>query len=310
MRTPGGYLLLFVKGLMMGAADVVPGVSGGTIAFISGIYVELLDSIKAVNFRALMLLFRAGPAAFWRSINGNFLATLLAGILCSIFSLARLVNYALEHRPLLIWSLFFGLILASIIYVSRQLSAWRWRQWLALLTGTAMAVTLALSPPLQLGASPPMVFFSGALAICAMILPGISGSFILLLIGMYAVLIGAVAQLDFVLLGIFAAGAGIGLLAFSRLLSWLLHHQRDNTLALLTGFLAGSLLIVWPWKRPVLTALDSHGNTLVITRELLLPADYAILVGDPRLPVCMLLMVLGLAVVLGLEYLGGRRDPF
>lgn len=308
MRALRSYILLFFKGMAMGAADVVPGVSGGTIAFISGIYVELLDSIRAVNLYALRLLFTQGPVQFWRNINGTFLLVLFAGILCSIFSLARIVSFSLEEHPLLVWSFFFGLIVASIVYVWRQQTHWRWPQWLALGAGTLLAVAASLSPPLQIGATQPAVFFAGMLAICAMILPGISGSFILLLLGLYPTIIDAVNRLDLAVLLVFAVGAGIGLLSFSRVLSWLLHHQRSTTLSLLTGILLGSLLVVWPWKQPVETLADSHGNLVVVTRELMAPGQYASVVGDPQVIACILLMLLGLVLVLGLEYLGGRRN--
>ncbi len=298
--TPGhrrNYPLLFAKGLAMGAADVVPGVSGGTIAFISGIYDELVHTLRGLTPAKLPWLWREGPASFWRQINGAFLAVLLAGILTSIFSLARLVVYSLEHHPLVIWSFFFGLIVASIVHVLRQQRHWRPPQVLGLLAGTVAAALVAFSPPLVVEPTLVTVFGAGALAICAMILPGVSGSFILVVIGMYPVVIQAVAAVNLGVLGVFAAGAVVGLLAFSHLLSWLLRHHRATTLAVLVGFMVGSLAALWPWR------LEGDAG---LARQLLSPFAYGTQVADPRLVSCLLAMVLGLVLVLGLEYLGGR----
>ncbi|MGD9662208.1 MAG: DUF368 domain-containing protein [Porticoccaceae bacterium] len=292
------YPLLFIKGIAMGAADVVPGVSGGTIAFISGIYDELIDSLKAINPGALKVLCREGVTPFWRAINGNFLVVLFAGIFTSILSLAQLVRYLLEHQPLLIWSFFFGLIVASIIYVVRQQRCWRFVQILGLMSGTGLALAAAFSPPMAVHISPLTVFFSGMLAICAMILPGISGSFILLLLGVYPVMIEAVAEANVVLLSSFIAGAVIGLVAFSHILSWLLHHHRATTLSVLIGFLVGSLPVVWPWK--IELSLAGAGAS----RQLLLPGDYGSAVGSPRMLECLGLMAVGLVLVLALELAG------
>ncbi len=289
------YPLLFAKGLAMGAADLVPGVSGGTIAFISGIYEELIDSLKSLNPLALRCLFREGPAPFWRHINGTFLLVLVAGILTSVFSLARLVDYSLDRYPLFIWSFFFGLILASIFYVARQQRGWYGRQRLALVLGMAAAVAVAFSPALTLGAALPTVFFAGMLAICAMILPGVSGSFILLLLGMYPVLIDAITGFDVPVLAVFGIGAAIGLVLFANILSWLLHHHHDTTLSVLIGFLAGSLVVVWPWR---LEAGADH------SRVLLTPGSYESAVGHPQVLGCVAFMGLGLVLVLALEYLG------
>jgi len=297
MAVNRNYPLLFAKGLAMGAADVVPGVSGGTIAFISGIYSELIDSLKSINPGALKILFRQGIPSFWQAINGNFLATLFAGIFVSIFSLAKLVRYLLENQPLFIWSFFFGLIVASIIYVFRQQKHWRLAQTMGLAAGVVVALAAAFSPPLAVNVSPLTLFFSGMLAICAMILPGISGSFILLLIGVYPAVIAAVADLNLSVLLSFIAGAIIGLMIFSHILSWLLHHHRATTLSVLIGFLVGSLPVVWPWKIEMSVA-DA------ISRELLSPAGYSAAVGAPQVPECLGLMLFGLVLVLGLEFAG------
>lgn len=296
MTKARNYPLLFAKGLAMGAADVVPGVSGGTIAFISGIYDELVDSIKAINPTALKLLFTQGVAACWRHINGTFLVVLLAGIGTSVFSLAKLVMYLLATQPLLIWSFFFGLIVASIFYVGQQQRHWRLPQIVALVAGALIALGCAFSPPVAVTATPVTLFLSGMLAICAMILPGISGSFILLLIGVYPVVIQAVSDLNLSVLVFFAAGAACGLLAFSHLLSWLLHHQRATTLSMLIGFLVGSLAVVWPWK-----VVGGVG----ITPQLLSPATYAAHYGSAQVLQVVAVMIFGLCLVLGLEAAGG-----
>ena len=291
-------LLLFAKGMAMGAADVVPGVSGGTIAFISGIYEELVDSLKSLNPAALKILARGGPARFWSAINGSFLLVLFAGVFTSLFSLANVVHFLLAEQPLLVWSFFLGLIIASIIYIMRQFRLYRPVCLLFLLAGVGGGLLASFAPAHAMAVGPVTIFFSGMLAVCAMILPGVSGSFILLLIGMYPVMIEAITRLQWSFLATFAAGAAIGLVLFSNLLSWLLHHFREVTLSVLTGFLVGSVPVVWPWKMESVAEQAS--------RELLTPAGYSRLVGDPRLPECLLLMVTGLVVVLGLEYLGGR----
>lgn len=290
------YLLLFAKGMAMGAADVVPGVSGGTIAFISGIYEELVDSLKSLNPRSLAVLFREGPEAFWRSINGNFLLALFSGILVSVFSLANIVHHLLDNKPLFVWSFFFGLIAASIIYILRQFRLFKPLCLLSVLLGVAGGLLASFAPPMAITATPLTLFLSGMLAICAMVLPGVSGSFILLLIGIYPLIIEAITKFQWSLLATFACGAMIGLIAFSNLLSWFLHHYRDMTLSILTGFLIGSLPVVWPWK----LAEGADG----VSRVLLLPSSYGEVVGPPLVAQCLLLMAAGLVLVLGLEYAG------
>ena len=290
----------------MGAADVVPGVSGGTIAFISGIYEELLRSIHACTPLALVSLFRDGPKVFWRRINGTFLSVLFSGILFSIATLARLITYLLDHQPLLLWSFFFGLIVASILFIWRQLVRKGFWEYLFLFLGLCAALASAFAPPVQLDPTLFVIFGAGMLAICAMILPGISGSFILLLLGMYSVILGAVSRADFSMLTIFALGCVAGLMLFSRLLSWLLSRFHGITLSVLTGFLAGSLVMVWPWRESTFTTSKGHADTL----QLLAPSQYAQVVGDAQLPAALGLMIVGFVLVLLLEYAGGRRASF
>jgi putative membrane protein len=303
------YPLLYAKGLAMGAADAVPGVSGGTIAFISGIYDELVDSIKSISPAAFITLFKQGPKAFWQCINGNFLLVLFAGIVTSLLSLARLVHYSLANYPLFIWSFFFGLILASIIYVVRQQSLWHGKELLGLGAGIAGALFCAFSPTLAIDLSLYTVFATGMLAACAMILPGISGSFILLLLGVYPSLIEALINFDVVFLLVVAAGALVGLLLFSHVLSWLLHHKRAVTLSVLVGFLVGSLAIVWPWQTVLSEQVSAvNGGLIIGTRQLFTPFGYGAEFGDGFLPICIGFAVLGLGLVLGLEYLGARAS--
>jgi putative membrane protein len=294
--------------MAMGAADLVPGVSGGTIAFISGIYEELVHSLQRLTPSALKILFQQGWRPFWQHINGTFLATLVAGVLISIFSLARIVAYALEHHRVLVWGFFFGLMVASIMYIGRQLPLRSLRVWVALALGTLVALLISVGQPVQLPGDWWMMAIAGSIAICAMILPGVSGSFLLLLMGVYPVFLRAVAELNWALLGSFLVGAVSGLLLFSHFLSWLLRHYRDLTLATLTGFLIGSLNIVWPWKQTVKVFMDRHGNPVPLVQENLLPAHYAQATGsDPQTTWVILLAVTGLVLVLGLEYLGARR---
>ena len=242
------YALLMLKGLGMGAADVVPGVSGGTIAFIVGIYDELIDSIKSINMQSLKLLFTGKLRAFWKAINGNFLFFLVAGIAISVFSLAKLITFLLETEPVLVWSFFFGLVLASTWFVSKDIKEWNWKTVPSFLAGAVIAYYITVATPAETPTHLLFIFLCGAIAICAMILPGISGSFILVLLGKYFYIMEAVKTLDFVVLGVFALGCLLGITSFSRLLSYALKHLRNITLAVLSGFMLGSLNKVWPWK--------------------------------------------------------------
>ncbi len=253
------HLWLYLKGLAMGSADVVPGVSGGTIAFITGIYTELLDSIKSVNLQTLVLLFKKGPKAAWKAANGTFLATLLAGILTAILTLAKLIHYLLDQHAVLLWSFFFGLILASSLHMAKQIKQWQPLTLASLLIGVFIAAFISIASPTSIEANYLNIFLAGSIAICAMILPGISGSFILLLMGLYAPVLAAVKGLQLDIMLIFALGAGLGLILFSRLLSWLLHHYQDLMFSLLTGFMLGALLKVWPWKETISYRLNSKG---------------------------------------------------
>ena len=296
---------LFLKGLAMGAADVVPGVSGGTIAFVTGIYIELVETIKSLNFHALVLLKSEGVVSAWKYINGNFLAVLLAGLFTSLFSLAQVMQLLLTEYPLLLWSFFIGLIAGSVYYLLRQSPPRQLHEKLLFLSGIATAYGVSIAPPIILEGSVLMMFFAGSIALCAMILPGISGSFILVLLGLYPVFIDALAEFKVDILVAFASGGVLGLMLFSRLLSWMLVHYRTAILVTMCGFLIGSLNVIWPWKSVVSSMVTDSGKTLVLSTQNLWPSAYAeITKMDPQTTFCVLLFVFGALLVFGLERLG------
>lgn len=289
---------VYIRGVMMGAADIVPGVSGGTVAFITGIYDTLLNSIRSVDLDFIRLVLKLDIRGAWAHINGGFLLALVAGIATSIATLARLISWVLENHPVPLWAFFFGLILASALVLLRHVDSWPLRRVAALVVGVAVAAGIALSPMLNLDVGLPGVFLAGFLAICAMILPGISGSFILVLLGMYGVTLGAVKSLDITFLAVLAAGAVCGLLCFSRLLHWLLQRFHESTMAVLTGFLFGSLLVVWPWKRVLAWVEGSHGQLKPAQQVPVSPADFQVFSGqDPQVWLCLGLMLVGFALV-------------
>ncbi|QCX38107.1 DUF368 domain-containing protein [Aureibaculum algae] len=293
------YIAITLKGIAMGAADVVPGVSGGTIAFISGIYEELLDTISSINLNALKILKKEGVKAAWKAINGNFLFALLLGIGISILSLAKLIKYLLINEPVLLWAFFFGLVLASVFFVGKQIQEWNILKVAVLFLGTAIGYYITILPPVAAhDTSTWFLFMSGALAICAMILPGISGGFILLLLGAYKPVITAIDERDFKTLFTVAVGAIVGLLAFSRVLKWLFDKYRNVTLALLTGFIAGSLNKIWPWKEILSWRTNSHGEEVPFMEESISPFNYG---GNPEIVWACLLAILGIVVIYGLE---------
>ncbi|QRV24789.1 DUF368 domain-containing protein [Marinomonas foliarum] len=242
------WLKVYLSGVLMGAADVVPGVSGGTIAFILGVYERLINALSGVNKDSLCMLFKGNVKALWQHFDGAFLLSLGAGIVTSIFLLAGLITHLLLEYPSYLWSFFFGLILASAYFLISQIEGFTHRHFAGLIVGIAIGSSLSLLVPTQLNTSLIMVFFSGMIAICAMILPGISGSFLLLMMGMYGFILSAVKSVDLAVIATFAAGALIGLLSFSKILRYLLNHVRSMTLSVLTGVMLGALVKVWPWK--------------------------------------------------------------
>lgn len=294
------YGLLMLKGMGMGAADVVPGVSGGTIAFIVGIYEELIDSIKSINARSLKYLFTLKLKTFWKAINGNFLLAIVAGIGISIFSLAKLITYLLTTHPVLIWAFFFGLVLSSTYFVSLRIKQWNIGRIIAFAIGTALAYYITVATPAQTPDNLFFIFLCGTIAICAMILPGISGSFILVLLGKYFYIMEAVKTLNLTVLLTFACGAAIGIVTFSNFLSFLLRKFHDLTIATLAGFMLGSLNKVWPWKETVETYIDSHGVTRPLVEHNIAP--------DHLVWQSLLLMLTGFVLVYLIEKISAKSE--
>lgn len=292
------YAFLTLKGMTMGAADVVPGVSGGTIAFIVGIYDELINSIKSINGESLKLFFTGKWIAFCKQINAVFLFSIILGIGISIFSLAKVITWLLTDHPVLVWAFFFGLVLASTWFVSKDIKEWNWKTILAFIVGAAVAYYITVATPAETPTNLLFIFLCGAIAICAMILPGISGSFILVLLGKYFFIMEAVKTFNIKIILVFAAGALIGITTFSRLLSFALKHFRNITLSVLTGFMLGSLNKVWPWKETVQTYVDSHGVVKPLVETNILPNVY---VWEAAV-----LMVVGFLLVYLLEKLSAK----
>lgn len=309
MRTKKSFLGITFRGLAMGAADVVPGVSGGTIAFITGIYEELIDTISGVNLSLLKTLKNEGLKSFWKQLNGNFLVALFLGIGISIVSLAKVISYLLETHPILVWSFFFGLVLASIHLVGKQVKKWNVATVIAFLVGTAIAFWITILPPMQQADASWYIFISGAIAICAMILPGISGSFILLLLGSYQTILNAVKEFDITKVLLFAGGCVVGLLSFSHLLKWMFKKFEGITIAVLSGFLLGSLNKLWPWKETILTYTNSHGKIIPLEQKNISPTKFESLTGNnSQLMLAVLLCIVGIALILILEKFGNKEN--
>ncbi|WP_426429709.1 DUF368 domain-containing protein [Winogradskyella sp. HB-48] len=313
------YFIIAFKGVAMGAADVVPGVSGGTIAFISGIYEELIESIDKVNLGVFKVWKQQGLKTAWNSINGSFLLALFSGIAISILSLAKLIKWLLHNEPILLWSFFFGLVLASIIYIAKQIKGWSAKIIIAIIATSVLSYFITLAEPFASPDSPFYLLFCGFIAIIAMILPGVSGAFILLILGAYQTAIDTInnlrdglltgnmdlfkdALLKFVLLAI---GAVIGLKVFSKALNWMFKHQKNLTLAILTGFMIGSLNKIWPWKKILKTRINSEGEEVTLLDQSILPSSYD---GDNQIVLAIIFTIVGFATILILEHLGNRKD--
>ena len=260
MASPDNYPSLFLKGLAMGAANVIPGVSGGTVALITGIYQRLINAIKSCDHNAIKLLLTGKFNALWQHIDGNFLTGIFAGVAISILSLARLFEYLLEHYERYTMAFFFGLILLSIYYVGKQVSRWGPSTVIALALGTAVAVATALLAPASENPASWYVFLCGVVAISSMILPGLSGSFILIIMGNYALVLGAISSFNFSILLPLALGCAVGLIVFSHFIAWIFKHYEDHTLAAMTGFVLGSLVIIWPWKTAITRSIERVGK--------------------------------------------------
>lgn len=287
------YILTAVKGACMGAADVIPGVSGGTIAFIMGIYDKFVASLAAINAEAVKLFFTGKFKEFWRHINGGFLLSLVVGIGVSVISIATVMQTLLSDFPIQTWAFFFGLIVASSIFILRGISGWGLREILFLIGGILLGVTICTLSPTQTPDALWFIFLSGAIAICAMILPGISGSFILLILGKYQYILGAVSDLvagqdvvgNLLIIGVFAIGAVVGILSFSKLLHWLLSRWRKQVLIILAGFIIGSLVKIWPWNNP----------------EAIAQAE---LTGSLHIGSAIIIALIGFSLVTGIEIAG------
>ncbi len=296
------YLRLVLVGFLMGAADLVPGVSGGTIAFISGIYDRFINGIKAFDLAALRLALRLD----WRALNAKlplaFFVALGTGILTAVFSLSHLLSQLFISHPVPLWSFFFGLVLGSILLLAHD--TWRWRpaDWIAFVIAAIGTYWLVGLPVTQTPATPPFIFLAGAIAICAMILPGISGSYLLVIMGKYQQILEAVSTRDVVTLSIFVAGIGAGVLSFVRIVSWLLRTYRHVTLVALTGIMAGALRTVWPWKQVLSTRINSKGLEVPVEQINIMPSD-----SSQILP-SIGLLIAGAAVVLVLARVAAPSD--
>ena len=298
------YFVLILKGIAMGAADLVPGVSGGTIAFISGIYEELISSLNAINLSLIKTIKTEGLKSTWEKINGNFLVAILLGIAISIISLSKLITWLLLEKPILVWAFFFGLVLASILFVIKKINQWKLGEFLGLIIGTFFAYQLTNLGALGNSESMFYLFISGSIAICAMILPGISGAFILVLLGSYNTVLQAINDKSIGKLAVFMAGTIVGILSFSKLLKWLFKTYKSITLAVLTGFMVGALAKIWPWKKALTYRINSKGINVPLNEECISPLSFD---GNPQILSAIALMVFGFLMILILEKIGSKN---
>ena len=304
----------------MGAADVVPGVSGGTIAFISGIYEELITTIHKLDLGVFKTLKKEGVKKVWQQYNLGFLASLFTGIAISILSLAKVITMLLGQYPVLVWSFFFGLVIASIIYIAKQITNYSPKAIIALVLAAVLSYGITLAKPIADTESIWFLFFAGFIAIIAMILPGISGAFILLLIGGYTIVIGAINQFleaistfnisslgnALLKIGVFAAGAIMGLKVFSGILNWMFANHKNTTLAVLTGFMIGALNKIWPWKEVLQYRKNSHGEEIPFIERSILPGGYH---ADPKIMAALFCMLAGFMIIFLLEFVANKKKP-
>lgn len=301
------YALTYLKGMAMGAADIVPGVSGGSIALIAGIYQELLNSINSFTLKNLGLLTKGEFKAFYKSVNGTFLLSLLLGILTSIFVLSRVITYLMSAHPIPLWSFFTGLILVSAFLILKEIKRWHLGVVLAVILGTLFAIWVTNLPPTTTPDALWFTFLSGSIAICAMILPGISGSFILLILGQYEGILQAVTDRNLLKLAVFALGCAVGILSFSRVVSWLLKKYHSATIGLLSGFMLGSVNELWPWKIVTAWRTSSSGEQKPFLTENILPGNYLAEVGEPpQILAAILAFAFGIGLVLFIEWLATK----
>ncbi len=293
----------------MGIAEVVPGVSGGTIAFITGIYERFIGALKSIDFSLFSTLKNEGIAGAWQKIDGTFLFTLAAGMFTSIILFVNIVTHLIDNYPVLVWAFFFGLILASAIYVGKQIPEWKIGNILALVVGAIGAYYVTIAAPATGSDSLLFIFFSGMIAICAFLLPGLSGSFILLLLGMYTIVMGGLKNMDIAIILTFGAGCIAGVLSFSKGLNWAFNNHRGMTLSILTGFIIGSLNRVWPWQEVLSRRINSKGEEVVGFTKSVLPDTFMQLDASNNLPygnesqlmMVVVLMLVGFATVFLLE---------
>lgn len=318
IRTVKDYIVIGLKGMAMGAADVVPGVSGGTIAFISGIYQELIETIDNLGIGILKIWKEEGFKIMFAKYNLGFLISLFCGIFVSIISLAKIISYLLENHPILVWSFFFGLVLASILYVGKQIEKWSLVVILLMLFAATLAYYITIATPSQAPDEIYYYFLSGAIAIIAMILPGISGSFILVLLGSYSIVLSALTEFieallsgnwelvktNFIKVFTFIIGCLVGLKLFSRILKWMFANKKNITLAVLTGFMIGSLNKIWPWKKILSTRIDRHGVEVPLIEKSILPFSFN---GEAQLVFAVLLAIVGFGLILLLEKLAVKK---
>ncbi|WP_347372826.1 DUF368 domain-containing protein [Aequorivita sp. Q41] len=312
------YLIITAKGLAMGAADVVPGVSGGTIAFISGIYEELIQTIHNIDLGFFKIWKKEGFLKAWKQYNLSFLAALFLGVFISIISLAKLITWLLDTYPILIWAFFFGLVIASIIYVGKQVTIWKMPVIVALVIASILSYLITIADPVGSPESTWFLFFAGFIAIIAMILPGISGSFILLLLGAYTTVIGIITEfgegittLNSTLffgalskLSIFGVGAILGLKMFSRVLNWMFKHHKNLILAVLTGFMIGALNKIWPWKEVLQYRMSHAGEKVPFIEKSILPQHYQ---GESQVVYAIVFAIIGFLTIFLLERIAGKK---
>ena len=309
-RTRKDYLTLVLKGMGMGAANVVPGVSGGTIALITGIFQKLINSIKAFDLTALKYLFSGKFKKLAQHINLDFLIAVFAGIAISIITVAKLFGFLMDNYPVYLWSFFFGLILASIFFVGKTVEKWDVSAIVSLLIGTAIAVSFMVLKPASENDSVIYLLLCGIIAACSMILPGLSGSFVLILLGNYRlVMIDAVNNLDFMILLPVVVGAGVGLIAFSHFLAWVLKKYKNQTIALLSGFILGSLGLLWPWKNDIYLK-DELGNLIVKDGENVLKGYEWVIPQhfNTEVILAIVFIIAGIITIWATEYLATKQE--
>jgi len=303
------YPVIYLKGIAMGIADAIPGVSGGTIALITGIYEQLINSIKSFDLAAITYLRKFRFRDLWRHVNGDFLLTLVFGIATSLVTLSHFVTFILREYPIQIWSFFFGLIIISSVVVLRRINMWNPKVIISLSIGVAAAFLITMATPAQTPDDLWFIFISGSIAIIAMILPGISGAFILLLLGKYEYVYMALRDLDLVIIGVFIAGAIAGILSFSRAVSFLLRKYHNSSIALLSGFMIGSLNKIWPWKIVTLFKENSGGEQIPLVEKNVFPAQYFQETGNnPYIFQAILFIALGIFIVVLLEKISISRN--